>query len=154
MAEEALRAVRVEPIGVVRSSFKETIHKGYCNFCDQQADLVIRPELAEGLDGVEEYSTLLVLFRFHLTSDVTKLRVHPRGDESRPMRGVFSTCSPNRPNHIGMTKVELVSRSGNVLHVRGLDAVDGTPVLDLHPCDKNDQANSERQHASPLTVPL
>ena len=58
---------------------------------------------------------------------------HPRGDKSRPKRGVFALRSPYRPNHIGLTEVELLAINGNVLSVRGLDAINETPVLDLKP---------------------
>jgi len=59
------------------------------------------------------------------------LQVHPRGDLARPKRGVFTTRSPVRPNPIGLTRVELVKRQGNILIVQGLDAFEGSPVLDI-----------------------
>ena len=76
--------------------------------------------------------TLLVVFVFH-RSEGHELLQHPRGDRSRPKRGVFALRSPNRPNPIGVTEVELIAIEGSILTVRGLDAIDGTPVLDLKP---------------------
>jgi formylmethanofuran dehydrogenase subunit E len=74
----------------------------------------------------------MVVFYFHRSRGFDLLQ-HPRGDKSRPRRGVFSLRSPRRPNPIGVTVVDLVAIDGNVLHVQGLDAINGTPVLDLKP---------------------
>lgn len=94
--------------------------------------IVIDTELAVGLQGLQPGQELMVVFYFDRSRDFELLQ-HPRGDSSRPKRGVFSLCSPRRPNPIGVTMVELVEISGNQLLVRGLDAFDGTPVLDLKP---------------------
>jgi tRNA (adenine37-N6)-methyltransferase len=94
--------------------------------------IVIEPELTDGLSGLEPGQRVLVLFWFH-RAEGSELLQHPRGDVARPVRGVFALRSPRRPNPIGATVVELIGRSGNVLEVRGLDAIDGTPVLDLKP---------------------
>jgi tRNA-Thr(GGU) m(6)t(6)A37 methyltransferase TsaA len=72
----------------------------------------------------------MVIFHFHLSRGY-ELRQHPRGDHTREPRGVFALHSPRRPNPIGVTTIELVEVTGNVLTVRGLDAINGTPVLDL-----------------------
>jgi tRNA-Thr(GGU) m(6)t(6)A37 methyltransferase TsaA len=97
-----------------------------------EARIVIDPELVSGLDQLERQDRILVIFHFHLSRDY-ELRQHPRGDTTRPLRGVFALRSPRRPNPIGVTEVELVEIRGNVLRVIGLDAVDQTPVLDLKP---------------------
>ena len=97
-----------------------------------ESRIVLDPQFAPGLDGLEGEPRVLVLFHFHLAEDY-ELHQHPRGDESRPRRGVFALRSPRRPNPIGVTEVELLEIRGNTLLVRGLDAVDGTPVLDLKP---------------------
>ena len=94
--------------------------------------IVLDPALEPGLEALEKQDKILVLFHFHLSEGWT-LRQHPRGDKTRPKRGVFALRSPRRPNPIGVTEVELLEIRGNVLRVRGLDAVDGTPVLDLKP---------------------
>jgi len=60
-------------------------------------------------------------------------KVHPRGNKKLPLVGLFATRSPNRPNSIGKATVRLIKREGNVLKVRGLDAIDGTPVIDIKP---------------------
>ena len=93
----------------------------------------IRADLAEGLDGLEEQEHLWVLYWMHELSvrDRRVLKAHPRGDTSKPSRGVFSLHSPMRPNPIGMTRVRLARREGNRLLVEGLDALDGSPIIDI-----------------------
>ena len=94
--------------------------------------IVIDPALAEGLSGLEPGARLLVVFAFHRAAEYELLQ-HPRGDTSRPRRGVFALRSPRRPNPIGVTEATLLAVDGNVLRVRDLDAINGTPVLDLKP---------------------
>ena len=97
-----------------------------------ESRIILDPELVPGLEGLEKQPRILVIFHFHL-SEGWEMKQHPRGDESRPKRGVFALRSPRRPNPIGVTEVELLEIADNVVRVRGLDAVDGTPVLDLKP---------------------
>ena len=97
-----------------------------------EARIVLHPALTEGLQGLTPGQELVVLFHFHRSRGY-ELCQHPRGDVRLPKQGVFSLRSPRRPNPIGLTRVELVAIEGNVLRVRGLDAIDGTPVLDLKP---------------------
>lgn len=92
--------------------------------------IVLNPDFVEGLDGLNRGQQVMVIFHFHLSKGFDLLQ-HPRGDRSRPLRGVFSLRSPHRPNPIGVTIVEVIAIEGNVLRVRGLDAINGTPVLDL-----------------------
>ncbi len=88
----------------------------------------------EGLHGLTPGSMVLVIFNFHLAEGYALLQ-HPRGDKSRLKRGVFALRSPYRPNHIGVTEAELLAIADNVLSLRGLDAINGTPVLDIKPAD-------------------
>jgi len=97
-----------------------------------ESRIVLDPALIEGLEGLEPGQKLLVIFHLH-RSQGYELRQHPRGDPGQPKRGVFALRSPRRPNPIGVTEVELVAIEGNVLRVRGLDALDGSPVLDIKP---------------------
>ena len=105
----------------------------------EKAEIEIFPPYVDGLQGIEAYDELLILFWMNrLGEDDRKvLVVHPRGDKSRPMRGVFSTRSPHRPNPIGLSRVRLIARRGNILEVDGLDAVDGTPVIDIKKVDRD-----------------
>jgi tRNA-Thr(GGU) m(6)t(6)A37 methyltransferase TsaA len=94
--------------------------------------IVIDPVLAGALAGLEAGQRIVVVFALHL-SEGFELLQHPRGDTSRPRRGLFALRTPRRPNPIGVSTVELVAIEGHVLHVRGLDAINGTPVLDIKP---------------------
>lgn len=94
--------------------------------------LVLEPSVLEALDGIRPGARLIVLTWFHRARR-DLLRVHPRDDPANPMQGVFSTRSADRPNPIGLHEVEVLAVEGERLHVRPLEAVDGTPIVDLKP---------------------
>jgi len=97
--------------------------------------VIVVPQLMEALDGIEGFSHILIIFYLHRVDEDSRsrLKVHPENKEELPLVGVFATRSPVRPNPIGVTVVKLLERRGNVLKVLGLDAYDGTPVLDIKP---------------------
>jgi tRNA-Thr(GGU) m(6)t(6)A37 methyltransferase TsaA len=97
-----------------------------------ESAIVIAEEYAAALDGLAPGDDVLV-FTWLDRGNRDVLRVHPRGDPARPLRGVFATRSPDRPNPIGLHRVEVVAVAEATLRVRDLEAVDGTPVLDLKP---------------------
>lgn len=99
------------------------------------SEIVIREDLEDILTGIEEYSHLVVLYWAHAVPGDrrTLTRVHPMGRKDFPEVGIFSTCSPARPNPVLTTVVRLVQREGNVLRVTGLDAINGSPVIDIKP---------------------
>lgn len=97
-----------------------------------EAWIVLSPTVAEGLEGIGAGAELVVLTWLD-RGDREVLRVHPRGDVSRPPQGVFATRSPDRPNPIGLHRVEVLEVGDGRLRVSGLEAIDGTPVLDLKP---------------------
>jgi tRNA-Thr(GGU) m(6)t(6)A37 methyltransferase TsaA len=99
----------------------------------EHASLLGGVALVAGLKGLDPGRQVMVVFHFHRSPQQYDLVQHPRGDSSRPRRGVFSLCSPHRPNPIGVTVVDLVAVEDNVLRVHGLDAIHDTPVLDLKP---------------------
>jgi tRNA-Thr(GGU) m(6)t(6)A37 methyltransferase TsaA len=121
-----------KPIGVVKSPYRQTkdIPKGPGARHDADGVLEILPELEIGLTDIEGFSHLFVLWVFDRAEGVDLIGTPPTDD--RP-HGVFATRSPRRPNPIGLTVVELLRRDGRVLHVRGVDMLDGTPILDLKP---------------------
>jgi tRNA-Thr(GGU) m(6)t(6)A37 methyltransferase TsaA len=121
------------PIGYVRS---ESAPNEDCRQLESVIEVL--PEFEEGLYTIEKERELVVLYVFHRSAG-QRLKVHPRGDPKNPLRGVFATRSPDRPNHIGMTTVELVRREGRSLHIKGLDALDGSPVIDIKPVIRPDQ---------------
>ncbi|MDQ6805807.1 MAG: tRNA (N6-threonylcarbamoyladenosine(37)-N6)-methyltransferase TrmO [Actinomycetota bacterium] len=99
--------------------------------------LVFEDAFAPGLENVQPLDEILVLTWLDRAGrDV--LRVHPRGDPARPEQGVFSTRSPSRPNPIGLHRVQIMAIEGNRLQVRNLEALDGTPIIDLKPVLKGD----------------
>jgi tRNA-Thr(GGU) m(6)t(6)A37 methyltransferase TsaA len=122
----------MQPIGFVRSSYKDAqeIPKGLGAKHDAEGILEIRAELEPGLLDIEGFSHLFVIWAFD-RSEGSELVGTPPSD-NRP-HGVFATRSPRRPNPLGLTVVELLSREGAVLRVRGIDMLDGTPILDLKP---------------------
>ena len=126
-------AVELEPIGTVESPLKDpALAPKQGDEGAPEAWLVFEATVVEGLEGIRVGDDVIVLTwldRAH--RDV--LRVHPRGDESRAQQGVFSTRSQHRPNPIGLHRVEVASIEGDRVLVRGLEAVDGTPIVDVKP---------------------
>jgi tRNA (adenine37-N6)-methyltransferase len=122
----------MEPVGYVRSLYTDTqdIPKGLGAKHEAEGDLEIRPEFEAGLTDIEGFSHLVLIWTFH-RSEGFNLMVTPPSDD-RP-HGVFATRSPRRPNPIGLTIVELLRRDGSVLRVRGIDMLEGTPILDIKP---------------------
>ena len=122
-----------EPIGFIRSPYRETsaIPKGLGARHETEGTIELLREFEPGLDDIEGFSHLYILWVFD-RADGFDLIAHPPADEKRP-HGVFATRSPRRPNSIGLTVVELLGREGASLRVRGVDMLDGTPVLDIKP---------------------
>jgi len=123
-----------KPIGLVRSPYQDTkqVPKGLGAQHDAEGMIEILPEFEKGLKDIEGFSHLMVVWVFDRSgSEGYELVGQPPSDD-RP-HGVFATRSPRRPNPIGLTTVELLGREGRSLRVRGLDMLDGTPVLDLKP---------------------
>jgi len=121
-----------QPIGFVSSPYLESsaIPKGLGAKHDADGVLNILPEFEQGLTDIEGFSHLFVLWTFHRSQGFDLFGKGPADD--RP-HGVFATRSPRRPNPIGLTVVELLRREGCTLHVRGVDMLDGTPILDIKP---------------------
>ena len=120
------------PIGYVRSPYKTTqeIPKGLGAEHKAEGRLEILPEFEAGLTDIEGFSHLFVIWIFDRSEGFDLLGTPPSDNRAH---GVFATRSPRRPNPIGLSVVELLGRKGTVLHVRGLDMLDGTPILDIKP---------------------
>ncbi len=122
------------PIGWVESSLKDRAkapRQGSEGAPD--AWLLIKPEFAEGLHGIKLGQEIVILTLLH-EARRDLLKVHPRGDETIPLTGVFATRSPDRPNPIGLHRAKILQIVDQCrLHVRGLEAIDGTPVIDIKP---------------------
>lgn len=127
-----LGRVVLTPIGVVHSPLNEkTEDIPFQSFTsDVEGSIEVMPGYEQGLDGIEGFSHLFVVFYMHKNKKA-KLRTVPLLEEEE--RGIFGTRSPSRPNHIGVSTVRLLSKEGRTLNVKGLDVFDGTPVLDIKP---------------------
>jgi tRNA-Thr(GGU) m(6)t(6)A37 methyltransferase TsaA len=119
--------LNLEPIGFVRNDIERST-----DFSDVVSEIVVNEDLTEGLYRIEESKEIDVIFWFD-RSLPTRMRLHPKGNPNEPLVGVFASRSPNRPNPIGVTRVQLIAIMGNILTVKGLDAFNGTPVLDIKP---------------------
>ncbi len=123
-AEMDDRVFEIFPVGFVRK------RRG-------NVKIEISKPFLEGLEGIEAFSQIIVLWWFDRNDSPDKrsiLKVHPMGDKSNPLRGVFATRSPVRPNLLGLSVCRLLDIRGSVLKLDAIDAFDGTPVIDIKPC--------------------
>ncbi len=121
----------LNPIGVIRSPITD-LHEGprQGDESDVSGQLIIEEQYRDALFGLSEGSMIVILYWMHLAErDI--FQVHPRGDRRRPLRGVFTTRSPQRPNPIAFGTVKVTRIQDTVIGVVGLDAVDGTPLIDI-----------------------
>ena len=140
LKKEALRmsselpGITLKAIGIVRNEVKQSLGSNY-SWEKVVSNIVINTSLTKALDGLEEFSHIIVLYWMHQATARGQLpnKVHPRGIEKLPLVGLFATRSPNRPNPLGKAIVRLLQRQSNTLKVEGLDAIDGTPVVDIKP---------------------
>jgi tRNA-Thr(GGU) m(6)t(6)A37 methyltransferase TsaA len=126
--------ITLKPIGVVRSQVKATPRPEH-DWRGVISEIVVNKEFTPGLEGLERSSHIIVIYWAYKATDSAKmaLQVHYKGDPELPMVGVFASRSLFRPNPIGQKVAKLLEVEGNVLKVEGLDALDGTPVIDIKP---------------------
>ncbi|NOZ06808.1 MAG: tRNA (N6-threonylcarbamoyladenosine(37)-N6)-methyltransferase TrmO [Chloroflexi bacterium] len=128
----AMDPVTLHPIGWVQNEFAPPMEAEW----DQvESEIVLLEDLVPALEGIEEFSHIIVIWWMHQHEQGRGevLQIHPERREDLPLRGVFATRTPRRPNPLGMTVVQLLQREGNVLRVRGLDAYTCSPVVDIKP---------------------
>ncbi len=154
--ENLMPAMTLAPVGVVRSPIKTPMLtageadlslnermdkiKAYHRRVDETVcELVVDPTWEELLDGIEAFSHILVLYWPHLIEPERRAlrKIHPMGRKDLPLQGIFATCSPARPNPVLVSAVPLVAREKNVLKVRGFEAVDGSPIIDIKPYSRS-----------------
>ena len=142
-----MKEIVLNPVGIVRSEIKTPSLKAHSGDLNRETDetpsqsseviseIEIDPQYKSLLDGVEDFSHLLVLYWAHLVKSEGRSldKVHPMGRKDMPLTGIFATCSPARPNSVLVIAVKLLERNDTVLRVSGLDAVDGSPVIDIKP---------------------
>lgn len=123
---------RVKPIGVIHSPFREPkdipIQSSVAR--DIEGTVEVYKEYMEGLKDLDGFSHIILIYYFHLSKKYS-LKVKPFMDDN--LRGVFSTRAPSRPNNIGLSIVRLIKIEGNILYIKDVDVVDGTPLLDIKP---------------------
>ena len=126
--------ITLKPVGFVRNEFVEQPQYGY-SWQKVVSDIVVESSLSEALDNLDEFSHIVVIYWMHQSAATRRFstKVHPRGNQQMPLVGLFASRSPRRPNPVGKTTVRLLERQGNVLKVQGLDAINGTPVIDIKP---------------------
>ena len=124
--------MHLSPIGHVKSPQSDRIDQGWGEII---SEIHLKPSLTPGLIGLEEFSHALVVFYMHHASMnlKTDLVRHPQGRHDLPKIGIFAQRAKHRPNPIGVTAVKIISIKDNILTVKGLDAIDGTPILDVKP---------------------
>ena len=146
----------IRPVGIVKNNIKEPnliagdtninrvgrkeeMKRRHSELIKSVSDIIINDEHDGILDGIEDFSHILVLYWPHLLPEKSRslVKVHPMGNKDLPVKGIFATCSPARPNPILVTAVPLLLRTDNVLKVQGLEAMDGSPVIDIKPYSPN-----------------
>lgn len=144
--------ITLKPVGVIRSDIKEPVLRSDKNGITMEeklknvkrellkiremiSEIVLDPSLTDLLDDIDGYSHIMVIYWAHkIPAESRQLtKVHPMGLKDVPKKGLFATCSPARPNPVLLTAVKLVERNANILKVQGLEAVDGSPVIDIKP---------------------
>lgn len=123
--------MKMKPIGVIHLPYKSTEEAPYqgCK-SDGTGEIEIFDEYARGLKDVEGFSHLIILYWMHKSTNYSLLIKTPWDDK---LHGLFTTRSQNRPNPIGLSVVRLIKRDGNILKIKGMDAIEGTPVIDIKP---------------------
>ena len=134
--------INLTPIGLVKNNIKEPKRE---NWETVVSEIIINEDLKEALSRIDEFSHIIVIYWMHKLppSQRSVIKVHPKGNQNLPLVGVFASRSPARPNPIGITTVKLLEHSGTTLKVVGLDAIDGTPVLDIKPYIPDNKSASE-----------
>lgn len=142
--------INLPPIGFVKNSIKEPKTEDWQTVT---SEIIIDEDLKEALSRIDEFSHIIVIYWMHKVpqSQRSMRKVHPKANQNLPLVGVFASRSPARPNPIGITTVKLLERRDNVLKVIGLDAVDGTPVLDIKPYIPGNNSSTEAKTPDWLT---
>ena len=128
--ENELPEIKLKAIGTVRNEIKQ---RDRHDTRDIISEIVLDPDLTEALDDLEDFSHIIVIYFMHQSRKPFPMKVHPKYRSEPAPVGVFASRSPDRPNPLGKATVKLLERHDNVLKVRGLDAMDGTPVIDIKP---------------------
>ena len=137
-----MKTITIKPIGKVKNSVRKIRREGWESVV---SEIILEPKYEEALEGVEEYSHLLILFWLSRLRKFERQikKIHPKSRQDLPLVGIFATRTQYRPNPIGLTQVKLVRRKKNILRVQGLDALDGTSVIDIKPISPRHECPSK-----------
>ena len=135
--------IELEAIAFVKNSRKELIDD---NWSSIESEIELTENIfTEAFEGIENFSHLEIIFFMNKVKDVKAIAQyrHPRNNESLPKLGTYAQRNKNRPNKLGLTTVELLERNARILKVKNLDAIDGTPILDIKPVMKQFEPKGE-----------
>lgn len=121
--------ITIKPLGLAKNDVSKPMLPGWKEIV---TEIVINKKYANGLDGIEDYSHVIIVYWMDQEKEC-HLKHHPQGGEDVPFVGIFACRCPQRPNRIAISTVKLLSREGNKIKVKGLDIVNGTPVIDIKP---------------------
>ena len=122
-------SITIKPLGIAKNDINQPVSSGWDKIV---TEIVVDKKYAKGMDGIEDYSHLIVVYWFSKEGEC-HIKHHPQGNKDVPFVGIFACRCPQRPNPIGISTVELLERKDNVLKVKGLDILNGTSVLDIKP---------------------
>ena len=124
-----MKEITLKPIGFVKNNVKEP---RFGNFANEVSEVVVDEKFTEALDGIDDYSHVIIVYWMdRIKNHVVKHQ--PQGNPNVPIVGIFACRCPARPNPIAITTVKLLEHNGNKIKVKGLDVIDGTPVIDIKP---------------------
>ena len=121
--------IKIKPLGRAKNKVRKPMLPGWDNV---KTEIIIDKKYAKGLDGIEDYSHIIVVYWVGKETEC-HLKHHPQGRKDVPYGGIFACRCPQRPNRIAISTVKLLLRKSNVLKVKGLDILDGTPIIDIKP---------------------
>jgi tRNA-Thr(GGU) m(6)t(6)A37 methyltransferase TsaA len=129
-----MNSININPIAVIKSPYCELQNMPVqpCGAQNSYATIEFLEEYVEGLSDLEGFTHIYLIYHFHKVKQ-PQLKVIPFNDKTKSSRGVFSTRTPMHPNSLGLSLVELVNVEGNCVTIRGVDILDGTPLIDLKP---------------------
>lgn len=138
--------ITMKPLGLAKNNINQPMTSGWESVV---TEIVIDENYAKGLDGIEDYSHVVIVYWFSKEKEC-HIKHHPQGREDVPFVGIFACRCPQRPNPIAISTVELIERKDNVIKVRGLDVLNDTPILDIKPYTP--QYDFMKQHKIPNWV--
>lgn len=121
--------IQLKPIGKAKNTVKKPTLTGWKNLI---TEIVIDKRYAKGLDGIKDYSHVIIVYWMGQEKEC-HLKHHPQGRKDVPYGGIFACRCPQRPNRIAISTVKLLSRKKNIIKIKGIDILDGTPILDIKP---------------------